>query len=72
MSWKPEVDEIAQRGKWAEDMGGPEGVARQRARGRQTIRERISGLVDPGSFSEVGKLAGAAVYVDGRPIAVTP
>ncbi|MCM2561656.1 propionyl-CoA carboxylase [Lutimaribacter sp. EGI FJ00015] len=72
MSWKPEVDEIAQRSAWAEEMGGAEGIARQEARGRQTIRDRISALVDPGSFREVGKLAGTGEYVDGKPVGVTP
>ncbi len=72
MSWQPEVDEIAKRRAWAEEMGGGEGVARQTARERQTIRERIAALVDPGSFREVGKLAGTAEYVDGKPVSVTP
>lgn len=72
MSWQPEVDEIAQRRRWAEEMGGSEGVTRQTARGRQTIRERISTLVDPGSFRELGKMAGTGVYVDGKPVSVTP
>lgn len=72
MSWQPEVNEIAQRSAWAEEMGGSEGVTRQAARGRQTIRERVAALVDPGSFREVGKLAGTGVYVDGKPVSVTP
>lgn len=72
MSWQPEIDEIAKRSAWAEEMGGREGVASQTKRGRQTIRERIGALVDPGSFREVGKLAGTAEYVDGKPVSVTP
>jgi acetyl-CoA carboxylase carboxyltransferase component len=72
MSWQPEVDEIAQRHAWAKQMGGVEGVARQSARNRQTIRARIDALVDPGTFREVGKLAGTGTYVDGKPVAVTP
>jgi acetyl-CoA carboxylase carboxyltransferase component len=32
-------------------------VARQHARGRLTARERIEGLLDPGSFFEVGRFA---------------
>lgn len=72
MAWQPEVDEIAKRTVWAEEMGGEEGLSRQAARGRQTIRDRIAGLVDPGSFREVGKLAGSAQYVDGKPVSVTP
>jgi acetyl-CoA carboxylase carboxyltransferase component len=72
MSWQPEVDEIARRAAWAAQMGGTEGVARQTARGRQTIRDRIAALVDTGSFREVGKMAGTGVYVDGKPVSVTP
>lgn len=73
MTWQSDVDEIAQRYAWAEAMGGPDRVARQHARGRLTIRERIATLVDPGSFREVGKLTGSAVRdADGRPISVTP
>lgn len=72
MSWQPEVDEIAQRHAWAEQLGGPEGLARQAARNRQTIRARIDAIVDPGSFREVGKLAGTGTYVGGKPVAVTP
>jgi acetyl-CoA carboxylase carboxyltransferase component len=37
-------------------------VARQHAAGRLTIRERIARLVDPGSFHEIGKIAGRATY----------
>lgn len=43
-------------------MGGPEKVARQHAAGRLTVRERVEALVDPGSFDEVGALAGTARY----------
>jgi acetyl-CoA carboxylase carboxyltransferase component len=60
--WQPEVDEIARRRELAERMGGPEKVARQHTAGRLTVRERIEALVDPGSFDEVGVLAGAARY----------
>jgi acetyl-CoA carboxylase carboxyltransferase component len=38
-------------------MGGPEKVARQRERGKLTVRERIDLLFDPGSFVEFGLLA---------------
>jgi acetyl-CoA carboxylase carboxyltransferase component len=72
MSWQPEVDEIARRRELAERMGGPEKVARQHAAGRSTVRERIAALVDPGSFDEIGALAGTASYVDGSLEAFTP
>ena len=46
-------------------MGGPEKVERQHAGGKLTVRERIDALLDPGSFHEVGTLAGRATYEDG-------
>ena len=39
-------------------LGGEEAVAKHHGQGRLTIRERIDGLVDAGSFQEVGKLTG--------------
>jgi len=70
--WRSEADEIAQRHRWAEQLGGEEAVARQHEQGRLTIRERIGRLVDPGSFQEVGKLAGNATYENGVVTKVTP
>ncbi len=60
MSWKPEVEQILLRRKLALEHGGPEGVARQHEAGRLTIRERLDGLVDPGTFREQGPIAGHA------------
>src|SRR5437868_7188342 len=37
--------------------GGPERLAKQKEQGKLTARERIDGLVDPGSFEEVGLFA---------------
>ena len=62
MSWDPELEELKRREALAERLGGPERVARQHAAGRLTIRERIVRLVDPGSFHEIGKIAGRATY----------
>lgn len=41
MSWKPELDEIARRKQLADQMGGPERVARHVAAGRLPVRERV-------------------------------
>lgn len=60
MTWKPETEEIAKRRDLARQQGGEAGVAKQHAKGRLTIRERITELVDPDSFDEVGKGAGGA------------
>ncbi|MFP5394782.1 MAG: acyl-CoA carboxylase subunit beta [Alphaproteobacteria bacterium] len=62
MTWKPEVEELRTRRKLAEQMGGPEKVARQHSRGKLDARARIKGLVDPGSFREIGKIAGKGHY----------
>ena len=72
MIWRPEIEELRRRQAFAEKMGGEAGVAEQRKRGKLTVRERIELLSDPGSFSEIGQLAGAATYdgdelVDVRP-----
>src|SRR5688572_14820463 len=60
--WQPELDELRRREAFAEELGGPERVRRQHDGGRLTVRERIEKLVDPGSFHELGKIAGAAAY----------
>lgn len=38
-------------------MGGPDRIAEIHAAGRRTAREHITGLVDPGSFGEIGTFA---------------
>lgn len=62
MSWKSSIEELRARERLAEQMGGEERVARQRSQGKLTCRERIAFLADPGSFHEVGKIAGRADY----------
>jgi acetyl-CoA carboxylase carboxyltransferase component len=62
MDWKAELDELKRREAMAEALGGAERVRRQHEGGRLTIRERITRLVDAGSFHEVGKIAGTATY----------
>jgi acetyl-CoA carboxylase carboxyltransferase component len=62
MDWQKEMDELRRREAFAEELGGPERVARQHAGGRLTIRERVARLADAGSFHELGKIAGRATY----------
>ena len=62
MSWEPEVAELRRRRELSLLMGGQERVDRQHAGGKLTIRERVDELVDPGSFHEIGQLAGYAEY----------
>ncbi|MFT4125359.1 MAG: carboxyl transferase domain-containing protein, partial [Gordonia sp. (in: high G+C Gram-positive bacteria)] len=71
--WSAEVAEITRRAEFAEAMGGPAKIDRQRANGKLTARERILALADPGTFREIGKLAGFGVTDDhGRTISVSP
>ena len=64
MVWQPEIDELAHRTNLAKKMGGEEGVARQHAQGKLTVRERITEIADPDSFREIGVLTGTATYGD--------
>jgi len=60
--WQPEIEELERRRRLGRAMGGEEKVARQHAAGRLTVRERIDALLDPGTFRELGVLAGRAEY----------
>ncbi len=64
MSWKPELEELAERQRLAEKMGGEEKVSRQHGRGKLDARARIAGIVDEGSFREIGKIAGRGTYAE--------
>lgn len=72
MSWIEEVAELERRKQFAEQMGGEEGIARQRQRGKLTVRERIHGLADPDSFREFMGLVGTAKYEDGKLVSFIP
>ena len=73
MSWEKEVEEIRRREALAKRMGGPEKVKRQHDGGKLTVRERVDRLLDPGSFHEIGGLAGWATYgADGALADFTP
>ncbi len=60
--WTPEIDDLSRRRAMAEKMGGVEKVARQHGRGKMDARARLNALVDPGSFREIGKIAGRGTY----------
>ncbi|MET0970651.1 MAG: carboxyl transferase domain-containing protein [Tardiphaga sp.] len=73
MTWKPELDDLARRTAFAQEMGGADKVGRQHDQGRLTVRERIDRLSDPGSFHEVGAIAGIGDYdADGELTRLTP
>ena len=64
MSWDAESDEIEKRRRMAKAQGGDAAIAKHHAKGRLTIRERIAGLLDEGSFAELGEGAGEAEFDD--------
>ncbi|MGI9325578.1 MAG: carboxyl transferase domain-containing protein [Pseudomonadales bacterium] len=76
-SWQPTLDEVETLRRLANERLSSQsqdpGVVRQRNRGKLTCRERIDLLLDPGSFREVGSVAGFASYDDeGNIDAFTP
>ena len=60
--WGAEVEEIQRRLRMAREMGGPDKVGKQTAKGKLTARERVEAMADTGSFIEVGALTGFAEY----------
>ena len=62
MNWRAELEELRLREQLAHEMGGADKIKRQHDGGRLTVRERIDGLVDAGSFHETGAIAGSATY----------
>lgn len=49
----PRILELRERRAKAQKAGGEERIAKHKAKGRLTARERIAELLDPGSFNEV-------------------
>ena len=71
--WSEELAELTLRRQQAEAMGGEAAVAKHHEQGRLTIRERVQGLVDSGSFQEIGKLTGQGQYDEkNKLVKVTP
>jgi acetyl-CoA carboxylase carboxyltransferase component len=72
VSWEKEVDELERRRAFALEMGGKEGIERQKSRGKLTVRERIDAIADPGSFREFMGLIGDATYEDDELVGFLP
>ncbi|HXQ16729.1 MAG TPA: carboxyl transferase domain-containing protein [Caulobacteraceae bacterium] len=72
-SWAPTLEAVRQLQAIAHARLAPgstdPGVVRQRNRGKLTCRERIDLLLDPGSFHEIGSIAGFASYDENGQIA---
>jgi acetyl-CoA carboxylase carboxyltransferase component len=70
--WTPEVDELRRRSERALELGGADKVKRHHEHGRLTVRERIEAVLDPGSFSELGRLTGKPLYAGDELVDVQP
>lgn len=62
--WKETLEDLDGRRERSAAMGGPERVARHRAKGKLTARERVTHLLDPGTFQEFGALVGGEIAAD--------
>ncbi|MEV0810972.1 carboxyl transferase domain-containing protein [Micromonospora sp. NPDC050200] len=78
-AWAPLLADLDRRRTAARAMGGPEKLVRYRHRGGVDARTRITRLLDPGTFVELGTLAGATPadafvagsgLIGGRPVLV--
>ena len=78
-TWDATLADLAERRTRARAMGGPERLERHRAAGKLDARARVAELLDPGSFREIGALAGelpadaivgGSGMVGGRPVMV--
>ncbi len=71
--WDPELDELAERRRLADELGGPAGIERQRRQGKLTVLERIERLTEKDSFRRFAGFRGNGVYgADGRLETFTP
>jgi acetyl-CoA carboxylase carboxyltransferase component len=61
-TWDREIAALRERQRLARELGGSEKVQIQRSKGKLTVRERIDRLLEPGSFREIGSIAGNALY----------
>ncbi|MDP6342888.1 MAG: carboxyl transferase domain-containing protein [Alphaproteobacteria bacterium] len=60
--WQILLAELERRTTAARQMGGAEKLQKRAAQGRRNARELVELFIDPGSFEEVGTLAGGVSY----------
>jgi acetyl-CoA carboxylase carboxyltransferase component len=79
--WQGVLDDLERRRAASRSMGGEVRLGKHRAAGKLDARARIGHLLDPGSFEEIGTLAGGddapadaviagSGVIDGRPVMV--
>ncbi|MEE9415160.1 MAG: carboxyl transferase domain-containing protein [Acidimicrobiales bacterium] len=79
MSWSDAVSELEKRTAAARAMGGADKIERHHAQSKLDARQRLSVLLDPGTFVEIGTLVGTVPadgvvtghgLINGRPVMV--
>ena len=63
--WENTLDDLDRRRQQAWAMGGPERLAKHRAKGKLDARARVQRLLDEGTFCEFGTLVGGEAAADG-------
>jgi len=63
--WENTLDDLDRRRQRAWAMGGPERLAKHRAKGKLDARARVERLLDKGTFAEFGTLVGGEAAADG-------
>ena len=66
--WQPILEELERRRAESMAMGGVERLDRQHQAGKLDARQRITRLFDPGTFCELGGLAGTIPAEGGEPV----
>jgi propionyl-CoA carboxylase beta chain len=59
MQEDPRILELRKMRSKAQEGGGKDRIEKQHAKGKQTARERILALLDPGTFNEMNRLLSA-------------
>ena len=62
MSWQAEIDALRRRQALVRQMGGEAKLTRHAAQGKLNVRQRVTALLDEGSFREIGSISGRAAY----------
>jgi acetyl-CoA carboxylase carboxyltransferase component len=62
VTWQPEIDELRKREELGRRMGGVDKIKRHHDGGKLTVRERVAGILDEGSFHEIGAITGKTRY----------
>ena len=70
--WEGEIDQLKRQVEFAHELGGRDSIDFHHGRGKLTVRERIDLLEDPGTFHEIGAIAGTAEWDGDQVVGLKP